>query len=82
MNFTQKIKILRAESGYTQKDFAVKLNCATISIQNYESNRKTPNGSLMQKLCNLFPQYALWLMTDIDDISSVKNQQPKRQPKK
>jgi transcriptional regulator with XRE-family HTH domain len=76
MNFAEKIKILRTESGCTQKEFAMILNCATISIQNYERNRKNPNGSLMQKLCKQFPQYALWLMTDIDDISKVINQSP------
>jgi len=76
MNFAKKIKILRTSCGYTQRELADILDCSTLSVQNYEANRKNPNGLLMQKLCNKFPQYTLWLMTDIDNISEISNQSP------
>lgn len=80
MKLSKKIYFLRKAKSYTQKELAETLGCSTISIQNYESERKNPSGLLIQKLCKQFPQYALWLVTDIEDIGSIKNIKPNGLP--
>lgn len=76
MKTSEKLKLLRVATNYTQKEFADLLKTTEISIQNYENNRSNPNGVFLYKLCNQYPQYTLWLMTDIENANNVKNKAP------
>jgi hypothetical protein len=42
-------------------------------------NYLTPNGDILRKICNKFPEYAVWLMTDEAKISikDIQNLEPK-----
>jgi transcriptional regulator with XRE-family HTH domain len=74
MDFGYKIKLIRKTKGYTQKKFAELLECATISLQQYELGKREPKSEFMKKLCKMFPQYTLWIMTDITNMSDSLNQ--------
>jgi transcriptional regulator with XRE-family HTH domain len=74
MNLSKKLKLLRKTEGYTQVALSKVLRVGYPSIQNYECGYRKPNHRFMQKLCQQFPEYTLWLMTDIDDVENIKNQ--------
>jgi DNA-binding XRE family transcriptional regulator len=74
MNLSKKLKLLRKTEGYTQKQASELLKCGYSTYQQHEIGLHEPNSKLMQKLCQLHPEYTLWLMTDIDDVASIKNQ--------
>jgi transcriptional regulator with XRE-family HTH domain len=74
MKLSKKLKALRLLNNDTQKEFAIMVNITGRSYQGLEYGKHIPGGKVLQKLCNKFPQYALWLMTDIDDVASIKNQ--------
>ena len=78
MNLSKKLKLLRKIKRYTQIELAKTLNVGYSSVQNYEGEHREPNGHFMKKLCQQFPEYALWLMTDIDDVENIKNQSIKQ----
>lgn len=50
MNIGKRIKELRKENKLTQKELADKLNVSTITIQNYENNRRMPNLEMINKI--------------------------------
>jgi transcriptional regulator with XRE-family HTH domain len=64
MNISQKIKLIRIDSNLTQNNLAKLLNSGLQTIKNYECGYRKPNYAFMQKLCNKFPEYSVWLMTD------------------
>jgi len=74
MNINEKLKLLRKTQGYTQKQFSELLECGYSTYQQHEIGLHQLSSRFMQKLCQLHPEYALWLMTDIDDVASIKNQ--------
>ena len=73
MKLSKKLKLLRKTQGYTQIELAKTLNVGYSSIQNYECGYRKPNHRFMQKLCQQFPQYALWFMTDDIDVKKTEN---------
>ena len=73
MELSKKLKLLRKAEGYTQVALSKVLKVGYSSIQNYECGYRKPNHRFMQKICNQFPEYALWLMTDDIDVRAVEN---------
>jgi DNA-binding XRE family transcriptional regulator len=73
MKLNEKLKLLRKIKRYTQIELAKTLNVGYSSVQNYEGEHREPNGHFMKKLCQQFPEYALWLMTDDIDVRAVEN---------
>jgi len=75
MEFHEKLRAIRKAQSptLTQDQFGKGLGSSYVNIQLYESSkaRVMPRGSFMLKLCNKYPQYALWLMTDLDDLNEV-----------
>lgn len=69
MNLSEKIKLLRQTEGLTQKKLSELAGIDVTSIQNYENGRRKPNTDFMETLCNAFPEYTLWLMTDDEKVS-------------
>jgi len=73
MKLSKKLKALRILNNCTQKEFAVIVNIAWQSYQGLEYGKHMPGGMVLLKLCNKFPEYALWLMTDDIDVKKTKN---------
>ncbi len=71
---SEKLKILRKAIGYTQKEMSVAMSCGYSTVGHYESGRIIPTITTIENLCNKFPQYTLWLMTDIANVKGVINQ--------
>lgn len=72
MKLFEKLKILRKSIKYTQKELSVLLEVGEVTYQKYEYGTMLPNYKIIQKLCNQFPQYTLWLMTD--DITAKQTE--------
>lgn len=50
MNIGDMIKKLRKDKGLTQKQLADAINVSTITIQNYENNRRKPSVEMLEKI--------------------------------
>ena len=54
-NVGERIKTMRIEKGWTQKDLALLLGLKNdTAIANYEANYSTPKDDIKYKLCELF----------------------------
>lgn len=73
MNINEKLKLLRCTKGLTQKQLSGLLEVSVMTYQRYEYHASIPEGRVMQKLCQQFPEYALWLMSDDIDVGTVEN---------
>jgi transcriptional regulator with XRE-family HTH domain len=73
MTLSAKLKLLRGTKGLTQKRMSALLDVKEVTYQSYEYGTYIPGGSVIQKLCNKFPEYTLWLMTDDIDVKTVEN---------
>ena len=54
MKFGDKIKSLRIEKEWTQKDLAAKLGLAKSTISLYEINKREPDTKTITQIANLF----------------------------
>lgn len=54
MTFGQRLKLLREETGMTQKDLGDKINVSKANISKYESGNIEANFDTLEKLSNLF----------------------------
>ena len=52
--FSRKMKVKRAESGWTQEDLAKASGISHASIASYESGRTTPSFDAVISLANAF----------------------------
>ncbi|MBF1213441.1 MAG: helix-turn-helix transcriptional regulator [Fusobacterium periodonticum] len=68
----ERLKKLRQEQKYTQKDIATFLNISQPAYQQFESGKKKINLETMQKLANFFNVSTDYLLgkTDIPDPES------------
>lgn len=62
IGFGEKIKELRLERGWTQKELAVQIGQAQSTIVYWERNEQEPNISSLKKLCELFGVPADYLL--------------------
>jgi len=63
MELNEKLKLIRKTEKYTQRQLAELLNIDETNYQRYEYGNVSPNTKIIQKLCQKFPEYTLWLMT-------------------
>ena len=63
METSEKLKLIRKTEKYTQKQLAELLGIGETNYQRYEYGTHIPGSDIMQKLCQKFPEYTLWLMT-------------------
>ena len=63
-NVGESIKKARKKRGYTQKELAELCGIATITLRQYESNKRTPNTLMLVKLSDI-------LKIDIFDLLPV-----------
>ena len=52
--FGNRLKKLRTEKGYTQKEFAEKLGISPSAVGMYEQDRREPDSRIRSKLCGIF----------------------------
>ncbi len=54
MQFSDKLKSLRLERGWTQKDLAEKLGLAKSTVSLYEIAKREPNAEITIKIADIF----------------------------
>lgn len=70
----EKIKSIREAEKITQKALCELTGFSIDTLKNYESGRREPKLSAVQKLCSTFPQYTMYLMFDEMPIPRVEGQ--------
>ena len=73
MKLNEKLKLLRNTKGLTQKRISELIEVTEGTYQGYEYETHIPEGRVIQKLCQQFPQHALWLMTNDIDVKKTEN---------
>ena len=70
--FSIRLKNLRIENGYTQKEMADNLGTSQPSYQNWEKGTRKPSRTTLQKIANFFNVSTDFLLgeTDIPDPDS------------
>ena len=63
METSEKLKLIRKTENITQVKMAELIGCGYSTYQQYELGLRSPSGEILQKLCQQFPEYTLWLMT-------------------
>lgn len=66
MEFSERLKQLRLESGYTQKELAKKIETAQSSYVNYEKGYNKPRASKIEKLALIFNVSTSYLLGETD----------------
>ncbi len=74
--FGNRLKKLRTEKGYTQKEFAEKLGISPSAVGMYEQDRREPDNTVLAKICTLLdttPDYLIGFTSqkeeqDIGDV--------------
>lgn len=78
MTFGKYLKSLRDFYGFTQEEFARHLGVSTITVRQYESNRRTPNDEMKARMAEVFnipfsdfmqTYYAKQAEEIVDDVS-------------
>jgi len=67
MEFKTRLKELRKNSPYTQKDIAGKLGISVSAYQYYESGKNEPNIENLKRLANLFDVTLDYLTCRVDE---------------
>lgn len=62
MKFNERLKMIRIESGMTQKDVYEKLNISPNGYASYEQGRTEPSVQTLVKLCTIFDVSADYLL--------------------
>ena len=66
MKFNERLRQLRKESNYTQREIAERLEVSTITIRQYEQGTREPN---IERILNL----ALMFNVSLDDILCIED---------
>lgn len=69
--FAQRLKSLRTEKGYTQKELAQIIDCPPSLISYYENAKREPGFTNILKLCKVFQESPDYLF-GLTDYRSVK----------
>ena len=62
MKFNERLKMIRLESGKTQKDVYLELGISPNGYASYEQGRTEPNVETLIKLCEIFDVSADYLL--------------------
>ena len=65
--FIRRVKELRIESGFTQKQLAEKLNTTNSTVCDWEKGRSQPDLQTLAKIARLFDVSADYLLGLADD---------------
>lgn len=72
MNFSERLKNLRLEAGYTQKNLAETLNINQPRIVEWEKGKNNPNKKSLENLANLFNVSVSYLLGETDTRSELE----------
>lgn len=73
MKFCERLKLIRIESGLTQKNVYTMLSVSANCYASYEQGRTEPNIEMLKQLCKIFDVSADYLL-GIEDESGAKVQ--------
>lgn len=65
-DFGSRLRKLREEAGLTQAQIAKEINCSHKVLSNYELNKREPDFSTLNKLCDFFNVTADYLLGRTD----------------
>lgn len=68
----EKIRLIRYEEGYkrSRKDFAEIVKIPARTLESIENKGTDPRTSYIQSICEVFPEYTLWMIIDEIDMDS------------
>lgn len=66
--FAQRLKSLRIENGYTQREMAQKLNVVQVSYLRWEQGKTEPNLDNVCALCDIFNISSDYLLGKVDEF--------------
>jgi transcriptional regulator with XRE-family HTH domain len=67
MNISEKIRLLRAEMGWSQKELAEKIDADQAQISGYERGEALPSIGVIKRLANVFNVTTDYLLFDEND---------------
>lgn len=71
MKFSENLKFLRKEFGFTARELSQKLNCSNNLIYDWEHNRCEPSFSVLCLLSDIFNCSIDYLLGREDDLGNV-----------
>ena len=71
-DFGSRLRKLREEAGLTQAQIAREINCSYKVLSNYELNKREPDFSTLNKLCDYFNVTADYLLGRTDNPQHYK----------
>lgn len=73
MNFSERLKTLRLEAGYTQKEISKKIEVGQSAYVNYEKGDNKPRANRLEKLADIFGVSVSYLLgeTDVRSTSEI-----------
>lgn len=82
LNIGKKIKDIRKQRGFTQKDFAQLLRIPVTTYANYENGNRTPKTDMIEKIASALDVSVIELMTgemqaqyyDLEDLADTVKQ--------
>ena len=74
MNFRERLRELRAENAFTQKELAEKLNISKNTICEWEKGRCEPSIQNLEKMSIIFKCSIGYLVGSEDDFGIVQSQ--------
>lgn len=54
MHLGERIKLLRNDRGWQQKELALKLNCPQSTVSMWETQKQEPNPKMRRRICDIF----------------------------
>jgi transcriptional regulator with XRE-family HTH domain len=59
----KKIRLIRETETSGRAEFSEKIGIAKKTLEGIEQTGRVPKGDLLEKICQEWPKYTLWLMT-------------------
>ena len=72
--FHERLKLIRANSGLSQKDISAKCEIGLRTLKYYESGRVNPTSDVIIKLCNYFNISADYLLGLTDEPRPLREE--------
>lgn len=72
MELSERLKTLRLEAGYTQKELASKLDKSYQIYQTWENGKRNPKKDSLEKLASVFNVSVSYLLGETDEKSPSK----------
>lgn len=70
--FGEKLRALRKERGWSQKELAGRLGLVAASVSAYEQDKKVPSVEILIKICSVFQVSADYLLGLSDDMRMMR----------